>query len=661
METQGSKLILGSSQIGSVQDQRVTRGAIDQLQTGAPRASAGRVKDFATQILFVAGVGLATIASPVMGVAQCSEQCKGVVQTLPDKGPLEIDDQVNHLWLKFQYRGTRYLAIQNTVEIKPNGVDIYRYKMTDEGPNVLFKGADKVRLKLTDKEKVALIGNSCVSEEIVGRLSWMRGHVHPPPLLSSAEEAQAWNRHVEEERSRPGPCSVPSSLPSGVADGQIVGGAQSGNAEETNIAVPANRPWTPTGIQVRIGDDVTISAVGVIQTNLSGAKATPAGTPPDCMDIGKVNVPFVAPQLPCWSLLGRIGPSGSIFEVGAGRHFMSSANGELYLGVNDNFFGDNSGSWSATILGGHATQSELDSGALRAGIPSQWTIYPKQAWTRTGIELHPGDLVSITARGEMRLGSANASPDGLLLAAVNGVPESPGLSCEDSYGPMYNLRTDLLPSSALPCGSLIGRIGEQGLVFEIGTGATFHSTSSGALYLGINYTEFAQSAGQWGVTTLVNSLNDARPNKEIWGPGQTLGLLHVVTTPSQLHPGESYTVSGEVKDVNGNAVADATVQLWCSFGGTGVIATAPPWPCAVLNTRRDGSFLKIFEAPNSVGSGGIRAMVVGAYPGVTAHAGIEVVEPEPSASDSTNVSVRQQTKGNWFGFANGTSPQDREL
>ena len=53
--------------------------------------------------------------------------------------------------------------------------------------------------------------------------------------------------------------------------------------------------------------------------------------------------------LPCWSLIGRIG-NGSPFEVGDGGIY-TVANGELYLGVNDDptAFGDNSGYWTVAM------------------------------------------------------------------------------------------------------------------------------------------------------------------------------------------------------------------------------------------------------------------------------------------------------------------------
>ena len=63
---------------------------------------------------------------------------------------------------------------------------------------------------------------------------------------------------------------------------------------------------------------------------------------------------FLAPGLPCWSLIAKIGQSGSIFEVGLSKTFQASASGQLYLGVNDDYFGDNSGSWTAVITTGSA-------------------------------------------------------------------------------------------------------------------------------------------------------------------------------------------------------------------------------------------------------------------------------------------------------------------
>ncbi len=76
-------------------------------------------------------------------------------------------------------------------------------------------------------------------------------------------------------------------------------------ARKTIVDVPANVPWKPTGIRLQRGNAIAISATGPIQTNFAGATATSGGTGRSCSVAGHVYDPFVAPELPCWSLLGR--------------------------------------------------------------------------------------------------------------------------------------------------------------------------------------------------------------------------------------------------------------------------------------------------------------------------------------------------------------------
>jgi hypothetical protein len=60
---------------------------------------------------------------------------------------------------------------------------------------------------------------------------------------------------------------------------------------------------------------------------------------------------FPAPELPCWSLIGRIG-HGRPFEVGTSI-LITATTGRLYLGVNDNSFSANTGIWAVNIkIGG---------------------------------------------------------------------------------------------------------------------------------------------------------------------------------------------------------------------------------------------------------------------------------------------------------------------
>ena len=53
---------------------------------------------------------------------------------------------------------------------------------------------------------------------------------------------------------------------------------------------------------------------------------------------------------PVGSLIGKIGPNGVPFPIGAGTNDIDiPANGRLYLGVNDDGLNDNSGSFDVVI------------------------------------------------------------------------------------------------------------------------------------------------------------------------------------------------------------------------------------------------------------------------------------------------------------------------
>jgi len=51
----------------------------------------------------------------------------------------------------------------------------------------------------------------------------------------------------------------------------------------------------------------------------------------------------------CWSLVAKIGEAGAPFYVGEGITIVAPASGELFIGVNDDNFVDNTGQWTATV------------------------------------------------------------------------------------------------------------------------------------------------------------------------------------------------------------------------------------------------------------------------------------------------------------------------
>lgn len=118
------------------------------------------------------------------------------------------------------------------------------------------------------------------------------------------------------------------------------------------VGVPANQPWTDTGVQVPSFPPVTgfsfrFNAWGTIYITGSDPGKGPDGDQ-SCIADSR----FVAPGLPCWSLIGRFGLDGAPFFIGSfslsGDIGAPSTPEDLYLGVNDQIgqFGDNSGAWT---------------------------------------------------------------------------------------------------------------------------------------------------------------------------------------------------------------------------------------------------------------------------------------------------------------------------
>jgi hypothetical protein len=110
-----------------------------------------------------------------------------------------------------------------------------------------------------------------------------------------------------------------------------------------DILVRADQPWTDTGIRVRAGDVFRIDATGMIHWGPSRSDD------PN----GEVSSPYNAnrplPNRAGGALIGRIG-NGEPFLVGSGmQSFRAGTSGNLYLGVNDDYLRDNSGSFRVVV------------------------------------------------------------------------------------------------------------------------------------------------------------------------------------------------------------------------------------------------------------------------------------------------------------------------
>lgn len=96
------------------------------------------------------------------------------------------------------------------------------------------------------------------------------------------------------------------------------------------------------------------------------------------------------------------------------------------------------------------------------------TLSTTQGWIDSGIDVHPGDLIQITA-----------APPKTAAQQSNSTPAS---TC-DPQG-VSGASTSNLPVSGAAAGALIGKLGDS--VFDVGSSKEINSTQQGHLFLGVN-------------------------------------------------------------------------------------------------------------------------------------------------------------------------------
>jgi hypothetical protein len=108
--------------------------------------------------------------------------------------------------------------------------------------------------------------------------------------------------------------------------------------------VAGNQPWTATGLTVRRGQQIRINASGDIMVS-SAASSGPGGSPAATVAASR----YPVQGAPVGALIGRIG-NGKPFLIGATNEPVTMvSNGQLFLGINDDHVGDNSGNYSVAI------------------------------------------------------------------------------------------------------------------------------------------------------------------------------------------------------------------------------------------------------------------------------------------------------------------------
>lgn len=110
------------------------------------------------------------------------------------------------------------------------------------------------------------------------------------------------------------------------------------------IVVPGNQQWVATGITVRKGERLGFNSTGeIVLSTDPNDKAQPAGA------YGQRKAPgSPLPTEFAGALIARVG-NGEPFAIGGSTTVPMPASGPLYLGINDDGMGDNTGQFNVVI------------------------------------------------------------------------------------------------------------------------------------------------------------------------------------------------------------------------------------------------------------------------------------------------------------------------
>jgi hypothetical protein len=113
---------------------------------------------------------------------------------------------------------------------------------------------------------------------------------------------------------------------------------------ERSVAVSASEQWTDTGVEVRSGREIYFNASGKVTWGRD-RRDGPEGERGSPRNPGRP-----IPNRAGAALIGKVGSSGDPFFIGNDESAIRvRSSGRLYLGVNDDFLLDNSGSFHVIV------------------------------------------------------------------------------------------------------------------------------------------------------------------------------------------------------------------------------------------------------------------------------------------------------------------------
>ena len=268
--------------------------------------------------------------------------------------------------------------------------------------------------------------------------------------------------------------------------------------ETRTVQVTLDPNWIDSGVDVRRGERVQVSATGVISVGRS--RITPDG-------LRSSDSTSPLPNAPEGELIGAIGddPRAPVLELGSRREFTSDRDGRLYLTANRGSYSDARGSFEVQIrrerdLNATDTgnvigrQGRIRSRNRQPGVPGpgqgpRERIVAVQGTSRsadTGIDVRAGDQLVFSASGTIVAGqrAGTVTPEGGRSSGLGSI-----------------VGTRPVPTAGV--GALIGYIrtldGQNSQPFFIGTQLTYTVPVDGRLFLAVNDDNYSDNSGSFSV------------------------------------------------------------------------------------------------------------------------------------------------------------------
>lgn len=267
--------------------------------------------------------------------------------------------------------------------------------------------------------------------------------------------------------------------------------------ETKNVQVTLDSNWVDSGVYLRRGEQVQVSATGVITVGRS--RITPDG-------LRSTDPSAPLPNASEGELIGAIGNDARapIIELGSNKEFTADRNGRLFLTANRGSYTDARGAFDVSIRSQrnqNAGNDDFDRGGVRSrnrdntgggnrGNQRERTFEVPANNSRgldTGIDLLAGEPIMITATGTIVAGSrvGQVGPDGARSSS--------------GFGSVVNTR----PVASAGVGALIAYIrmanGNLSPAYLVGSNLTSSVPMDGRLILAVNDDNYNDNSGSFNV------------------------------------------------------------------------------------------------------------------------------------------------------------------